>query len=132
MCSIMGYEGKYLTDEDFKKGFNMTISRGPDMSRIIKLEDGCLAFHRLAIMGLNENGMQPFKLDESYVVCNGEIYGFRKLKNDLINKGYIFNSESDCEILLPLYKEYKTEMFKMLDAEFALIIYDGINKKFIA
>ena len=132
MCSIMGYEGKYLTDEDFKKGFNMTISRGPDMSRIIKLEDGCLAFHRLAIMGLNENGMQPFKLDKSYVVCNGEIYGFRKLKNDLINKGYIFNSESDCEILLPLYKEYKTEMFKMLDAEFALIIYDGINKKFIA
>ena len=132
MCSIMGYEGKYLTDEDFKKGFNMTISRGPDMSKIIKLENGCLAFHRLAIMGLNENGMQPFKLDESYVVCNGEIYGFRKLKNDLINKGYIFNSESDCEILLPLYKEYKTEMFKMLDAEFALIIYDGINKKFIA
>ena len=101
MCSIMGYEGKYLTDEDFKKGFNMTISRGPDMSKIIKLEDGCLAFHRLAIMGLNENGMQPFKLDESYVVCNGEIYGFRKLKNDLINLTKI--SLFKCDVCLGVF-----------------------------
>ena len=132
MCSIMGYEGKLISEEDFKKGFNMTISRGPDMSRIQKLDEGCLAFHRLAIMGLNESGMQPFKLNNSFIVCNGEIYGFRKLKDELLAKGYTFNSESDCEILLPLYKEYGTEMFKMLDAEYALIIYDGENKKYIA
>lgn len=132
MCSIMGYEGKIIDLDEFKKGFDMTISRGPDMSRILELDDGYLAFHRLAIMGLNESGMQPFKLDDSFIVCNGEIYGFRKLKDELINKGYKFNSESDCEILLPLYKEYGNEMFKMLDAEYALIIYDGNNKKIIA
>ncbi len=131
MCSIMGYEGKIIDLDEFKKGFDMTISRGPDMSRILELDDGYLAFHRLAIMGLNESGMQPFKLDDSFIVCNGEIYGFRKLKDELINKGYKFNSESDCEILLPLYKEYGNEMFKMLDAEYALIIYDGNNKKII-
>ncbi len=132
MCSIMGYEGKIIDLDEFKKGFDMTISRGPDMSRILELDEGYLAFHRLAIMGLNESGMQPFKLDDSFIVCNGEIYGFRKLKDELINKGYKFNSESDCEILLPLYKEYGNEMFKMLDAEYALIIYDGNNKKIIA
>ncbi len=132
MCSIMGYEGTLITDDAFKKGFDMTISRGPDMSRIIKLDKGYLAFHRLAIMGLNEAGMQPFSLGDSYVVCNGEIYGFRPIKEELIKKGYSFKSESDCEILLPLYKEYGNAMFKMLDAEYALIIYDAEKKKLIA
>ena len=82
-------------------------------------------------MGLTPSGMQPFKLGKSYVVCNGEIYGFKKLKQEL-SKKYIFESDSDCEILLPLYKEYGTEMFAMLDAEFACIIYDGDLGEYIA
>ena len=57
-------------------------------------------------------------------MCNGEIYGFEKLRKELSGK-YSFVSDSDCEILLPMYKEYGTEMFAMLDAEFACIIYDG-------
>ena len=69
--------------------------------------------------------MQPFELDGSAVVCNGELYGFRSVKEELRRKGYTFKSDSDCEILLPLYKEEGTEMFKKLDAEFALIIYDA-------
>ena len=64
------------------------------------------------------SGIQPFRLGDSYVVCNGEIYGFKKLKEELSEK-YIFKSESDCEILLPMYLEYGTAMFAMLDAEFA-------------
>lgn len=131
MCSIMGYCGKGLSLAEFEKGFDKTISRGPDDSKIIDTGDGILGFHRLAIMGLTPSGMQPFKLDESFVVCNGEIYGFEKIKEELSEK-YTFSSESDCEILLPLYKEYGTEMFKMLDAEFACIIYDGEEKKYIA
>jgi asparagine synthase (glutamine-hydrolysing) len=83
-------------------------------------------------MGLTEAGMQPFELDGNYVVCNGEIYGFEALRKELIKKGYTFKSDSDCEILLPLYKEYGTEMFKMLDAEFALILYDKETNEYIA
>lgn len=75
--------------------------------------------------------MQPFSLDGSCCVCNGEIYGFDKLKDELKNK-YTFKSDSDCEILLPLYKEHGVDMFPMLDAEFALIIYDGESKEYIA
>ena len=65
-----------------------------------------LGFHRLAIMGLTPEGMQPFELDGSYVVCNGEIYGFRAAEAAAAAKGYTFRSDSDCEILLPLYREY--------------------------
>ena len=131
MCSIMGYCSRSAAFDVFKKGFDKTISRGPDDSRIVDTGEGFLGFHRLAIMGLTPSGMQPFKLGKSYVVCNGEIYGFEKLKQEL-SKKYAFESDSDCEILLPLYKEYGTEMFAMLDAEFACIIYDGEDKEYIA
>ncbi len=131
MCSIMGYLSLENYDK-FLKGFNETVSRGPDMSKVISLPNARLGFHRLSIMGLNEAGMQPFNYKKNYVVCNGEIYGFRKIKDELINDGYNFVSESDCEILLPLYEKYGVEMFKMLDAEYALIIYDANTNDFVA
>lgn len=132
MCSIIGYCGKSIPAEDFKAYFQRTVSRGPDMSRILNTGDAMLGFHRLAIMGLNENGMQPFTRNNRSVVCNGEIYGFRPLKKEMEEKGYSFVSDSDCEILLPLYEQYGTDMFSKLDAEFALIIYDGEAGKLIA
>ena len=131
MCSIMGYCGKSATLSEFKEGFDRTISRGPDDTRIIDTKNGFLGFHRLSIMGLTDSGMQPFCLGESLVVCNGELYGFEKMKKEL-EKKYSFESDSDCEIILPLYKEYGIDMFRMLDAEFAMIIYDGESKEYIA
>ena len=131
MCSIMGYTDSGLSFVEFKKGFDATISRGPDDSRIVDTGRGILGFHRLAIMGLTPEGMQPFELDGSYVVCNGEIYGYEKLKAELAKK-YTFRSGSDCEILLPLWREYGEKMFRMLDAEFALIIYDKKTDEYIA
>ena len=131
MCSIMGYCRDGVSLQEFNRGFNRTISRGPDDSRVVNTGAGLLGFHRLAIMGLTPAGMQPFELDGSYVVCNGEIYGFEKLKARLAEK-YTFKSGSDCEILLPLYREYGVQMFSMLDAEFALILYDGETGEYIA
>ena len=132
MCSIMGYCGVGATTEKFKMGFGETVSRGPDDSRIIDTGKGLLGFHRLAIMGLTEEGMQPFSLGGSYAVCNGELYGFSAEREKLTEKGYKFKSDSDCEIILPLYREYGTDMFSKLDAEFALIIYDGETGEYIA
>ena len=128
----MGYCGDKAAIEKFKEGFQRTITRGPDDSRIIDTGKGILGFHRLSIMGLTSSGMQPFTLDGSYAVCNGELYGFEKQKAALTEKGYVFSSESDCEILLPMYFEYGTDMFAMLDAEFACIIFDGRTGEYIA
>lgn len=128
----MGYCSIDADTETFKKGFVRTKSRGPDDSRIIDTGKGILGFHRLAIMGLTPSGMQPFELDGSYVVCNGELYGFEKERELLKQKGYTFESESDCEVILPMYFEYGTDMFAKLDAEFACIIYDGRTGEYIA
>ena len=132
MCSIMFYFRPDLTKDLFQKGFSETVSRGPDQSRIIDLGDGIMGFHRLAIMGLTEEGMQPFSLGSRNLVCNGEIYGFEKFREELISDGYTFASDSDCEILLPLYEKYGVDMFAKLDAEFALIIYDTDTRSVIA
>jgi len=131
MCSIIGYCGRPADLTAFQAGFARTVSRGPDDSRVIDVGQGILGFHRLAIMGLHPEGMQPFGLNGSWVVCNGEIYGFEKLKKEL-SKDYTFTSESDCEVLLPMYEKYGVGMFAKLDAEFACILYDGKQKKFIA
>ena len=132
MCSIIGYCGAPADYDAFLQGFQRTVSRGPDCSRIIRAGDGLLGFHRLSIMGLTPEGMQPFERNGSYCVCNGEIYGFEALRRELEEKGCEFQSGSDCEVLLPLYREYGVELFGMLDAEFACILYDGETGEFIA
>ena len=128
----MGYCGSCGDMQAFKEGFARTKSRGPDDSRITVAGEGFLAFHRLSIMGLTPSGMQPFERDGCLVVCNGELYGFEKQRRELVKKGYSFKSDSDCEIILPLYFEYGTDMFAMLDAEFACVIYDAGTDEFIA
>ncbi len=132
MCAIIGFEKRsipYILAQDC---LNRTKDRGPDMTRFVETKGGWLGFHRLAIMGLSPEGMQPFTLNGDMAVCNGELYGFRTVKKQLQDKGYTFQSESDCEIILPMYREYGVEMFKMLDAEFAMIIYDSRKNTLIA
>lgn len=133
MCVVMGIEGGSLRGDDLKPYLQRTVSRGPDMERIVELKGAALGFQRLSIMGLNEEGMQPFELGGNYAVCNGELYGFRKIRQELMDKyNYKFKSDSDCEILLPMYEIYGCDMFRKLDAEFACIIYDGRERTLIA
>lgn len=124
MCGIIVSTDVLTKLEDFKKGLEALYDRGPDDSRIVDTGEGLFGFQRLAIMGLTKEGMQPFEKDGMYVVCNGELYGFRTVKKELEKKGYTFVSDSDCELLLPLYEEYGLDMFTGLDAEFALVMYD--------
>ena len=132
MCSIFCVTSKKTDKKRMTECFYKTVSRGPDMSQLEELPSGFMGFHRLAIMGLNAEGMQPFWVGKNRLVCNGEIYGFRKIKRELEEKGYSFHSGSDCEILLPMYREYGVRMFEKLDAEFALVLYDGYKDEYIA
>jgi len=129
----MGYTAKDIPVPDLLRGFAATKSRGPDDSRTLETKSGTLLFHRLAIMGVHPEGMQPFTApDGSAVVCNGELYGFRGLKKELEAKGCAFASGSDCELLLPLWRERGVRMFGELDAEFALVLYDAAADSFVA
>ena len=115
MCSIFGYCGPVPDRTAFEKAFAQTKSRGPDDSRVIGAGDGLIA-----------------SLNGCTAVCNGELYGFTRERAKLLEKGYTFQSDSDCEILLPMYFEYGTDLFRKLDAEFACVIWDGRSGEWIA
>ena len=132
MCSILACRRTSLSEETFAALLARTASRGPDASRILHVPCGILGFNRLSIMGLTEEGMQPFVRGQNAVVCNGELYGFRPLRTYLEGLGCAFASDSDCEILLPLYERLGCAMFPLLDAEFALVISDGSTDSLVA
>lgn len=132
MCAIFGYVGHDMDYDTLRDYLLRTVNRGPDDQRLVETEFGYIGFDRLAIMDLTDNGMQPFERDGSWVVCNGELYGFRVMKKELEERGYRFESQSDCELLLPLFREYGLEMFRHLDAEFACLIYDAESGQVVA
>ena len=131
MCSIFAYEGFDIPLSQLEEELSKTVHRGPDVSRFELIPIGYFGFHRLSIMGLSPSAMQPFHLNGNVVICNGEIFNFRPIKEALKHK-YSFYSESDCELILPLYEKYGFSLFNKLDSEFALIIYDDKKKALIA
>ena len=100
-------------------------ARGPEGSRLVDLSGAVLGFTRLAINGLTDAGMQPMSLGGTHWMCNGEIYNWRALQAE---HGFThLESQSDCEILGPLYSVYSgnlTSYFRSLDGVFALSIVD--------
>ncbi len=131
MCGFMVVLDKTLSKKQFISHFNKIQYRGPDNTNIISDKFGLWGFHRLAIMDLSNHGNQPFNLNQKRLVCNGEIFNFKNLRNHLNH--YSFFSLSDCEILLPLYETYGIEkMVSMLDGEFVFVLYDDLTKSLIA
>ena len=132
MCGIFGiinYNKNNLTN--IKKEFNKGINRGPEFSIMKDYNNLLFGFHRLAINGLNDESNQPFEINNIVLICNGEIYNYQELAKD---NNIILSTDSDCEIILHLYKYYGIEYtLNLLDGVFAFILYDkNINKTFIA
>ena len=103
--------------------YNIPLSKSP-MSLV-------LGFHRLAINGLSSVSNQPFEIDGCILVCNGEIYNYSKLAIE--NKIKLL-TESDCEIIIHIYRLYGIEYtLHLLDGVFAFILYDTfLDKVFVA
>jgi len=131
MCGFVFASKQKINKEMFKKSYDNIFHRGPD-NQTIKEEDGIWGFHRLSIMDLSAKGNQPFERDGKKLICNGEIYNFLELR-ELLRDEFKFKSESDCEVLIPLYEKFGFEiMLKMLDAEFALVLFDGETGEIMA
>lgn len=129
MCGFAGFTGNLENKEEIiKKMTDKIIHRGPDSEGIYTDENISLGFRRLSIIGL-ENGSQPiFNEDNTLaIIFNGEIYNYQELKGSLIEKGHIFKTESDTEVLLHLYEEENTNMLNYIRGMFAFVIYDFKN-----
>lgn len=132
MCGFLVTASEEFELQVFNDALNQAKYRGPDHQHISIKGGITWGFNRLSIMDLSSKGNQPFTYKNCILVCNGEIYNYHDLKN-MLQKEYTFKSESDCEVLIPLYDKYGIEILcKFLDAEFAMVIYDCRNKKLIA
>lgn len=108
--------------------------RGPDEEGVYADEDISLGIRRLSIIDL-ETGSQPiYNEDKSLVViCNGEIYNFCSLRNDLIKKGHDFYTNSDTEVIVHLYEENGSDCIQYIKGMFAFALWDKNRKSlFIA
>lgn len=134
MCGFCGFTGDIADRENVIIGMmNKIIHRGPDSAGTHSDEDVTMGFRRLSIIGL-EDGSQPmYNEDGSIVICfNGEIYNYQPIKEMLIEKGHVFKSHADTEVLIHLYEEKGEEMLNDLRGMFAFAIYDMKNKKLFA
>jgi len=108
------------------------VARGPDGSGEWFSADHrvALGHRRLAIIDLTETGAQPMRSEDGYlvVVFNGEIYNYRKLRDDLVARGAHFRSGSDTEVLLHLYAEKGDRLVEDLRGMYAFAIWDEREK----
>lgn len=131
MCGFIFYSGKDLAKEKFEKALERINHRGPDDTEVVEINQMWMGFKRLAIMDLSHAADQPFSKQGIWAVCNGEIYNYRKLKT--VFSDYVYQSESDCEVLLPLFEKAGIEgLVEQVDAEFACVIYDESSDSIFA
>ncbi|MEG1736910.1 MAG: asparagine synthase (glutamine-hydrolyzing) [Odoribacter sp.] len=99
--------------------------RGPDDKTIYQWQDCTLGHRRLSIIDLNTGNQPLFNEDKSIcVIFNGEIYNYAEIREELKNKGHLFHSESDTEILVHSYEEFGDQFMERLNGIFAFAILD--------
>lgn len=130
MCGICGFAGKVENSREVLKTMMDKIAhRGPDDEGMYVDNDVAIGHRRLSIIDLN-HGAQPMynETGDIAIVFNGEIYNYKEIKKDLIEKGHSFANDSDTECLIHGYEEYGTELLTKLRGMFAFVIWDSENK----
>lgn len=126
MCGFVGFSDNTKNKKKIIKDMsNIIYHRGPDSDGYYADNNVALGFRRLAIIDL-KNGSQPIYSSDNnkVIIFNGEIYNYGEIKEDLIKKGYKFNTKTDTEVILNGYIEYKEKILNKLRGMFAFIIYD--------
>jgi asparagine synthase (glutamine-hydrolysing) len=137
MCGVAGiidYTGRTNTRQTAEKMLSAISYRGPDESGIYLSPFATIGNVRLSIIDI-EGGQQPMAdLSGRYwIVFNGEIFNYPELRKDLEAKGYSFKTHSDTEVLVQLYAVFGKECLKMLNGQFACVIWDRVKEElFIA
>jgi asparagine synthase (glutamine-hydrolysing) len=134
MCGIAGILNDSLTAEERKKLIiNMTATlshRGPDGWGLF-LSPHCAFGHtRLSIIDV-AGGHQPLQSQRHVIVYNGEVYNHLELREELCKKGIAFSTRCDTEVVLKAYEEYGTDCFSRFNGQFAILIWDRLEKKLV-
>lgn len=127
MCGFIGLFGKNNADQWREQVLGMSKKlrhRGPDWSGVFNCDQAILSHERLAIVDPASGGQPLFSPDRKLVLAvNGEIYNHRGIRRQFEGK-YDFQTESDCEVILPLYQTKGKQFLEDLNGIFAFALYD--------
>ncbi len=128
MCGFCGFVDTHLEDKQpvLTAMMNKIIHRGPDSDGQFIDTHAALGFRRLSIIDLEE-GSQPLynSTGTRILTFNGEIYNYQSIRQKLIEKGYVFKTHTDSEVLIHGYDEYGTDLLSHLRGMFAFVIWDS-------
>ena len=131
MCSIFGIfdikEQSQQLRQVALENSRLQLHRGPDWEGIYQGKNAIIVHERLSIVD-PQNGAQPlYNENKTHILAvNGEIYNHKQLRQEL-TVDYEFKTGSDCEVILPLYEEFKRTGKNFVDrlvGDFAFVIYD--------
>ncbi len=132
MCGIVGIYSKIGIDRSqVEKATLLIRHRGPDNYGFYFDSMIGLGHRRLSIIDLSEKGKQPItnEKQDMHLVYNGEIYNFKELRGELEFLGHRFKSNTDSEVVLHAYEEWKENCLKRFNGMFAFAIWDDRNKR---
>jgi asparagine synthase (glutamine-hydrolysing) len=128
MCGLAGYidlrnEGR-VEEQIVRKMTDKIIHRGPDSDGFFVKQNAGIGFRRLSIIDL-QTGNQPLpNEDESLILtCNGEIYNYPELRSELLQRGHVFRTKTDIEVLVHMYEEDGPAFLNRINGQFATAIY---------
>ncbi|MBM4310590.1 MAG: asparagine synthase (glutamine-hydrolyzing) [Deltaproteobacteria bacterium] len=129
MCAIAGLYSLSRSPVDpghVQKMCDLMRHRGPDDHGLQHWGHAVLGHRRLSIIDLSPLGRNPMPNEDEtiWITCNGEIYNYRELRDDLTNRGHIFRSRTDTEVIIHLYEEYGPDCVRMLNGMFAFGLLD--------
>ena len=135
MCGIAGIvcsNNKNIEKKLVHKMTDLISHRGPDGYGYYFSEGVGFGHRRLSIIDI-DGGSQPMSDKQKliWLTYNGEIYNFKDLRRELINKGYTFQTNCDTEVVIYAYKEWGEDAFSHFNGMFALALWDENNKKLV-
>ena len=136
MCGISGilyFDRRAPDPATLQSMCRQMIHRGPDDDGFFTGPGVGLGFRRLAIID-PERAKQPVASEDESIqlVCNGEIYNYRSLREELLKKGHLFRTAGDAETIIHLYEEYGRDCVHYLRGMFAFILWDKRRETFFA
>jgi len=133
MCGIAGFIDPTLTQDESRntlgKMLNSIAHRGPDARDTFVEMPLALGHNRLSIIDLSAEGNQPMTYFDAVIIFNGEIYNYIEVREELKKNGYIFNTQSDTEVILGAYRAYGTECVNHFMGMWAFALWDLKTKK---
>ncbi len=134
MCGICGeirFDGMKISQEHKAQLLKSIQFRGPDNSDSFEHNGIFLGHSRLSIIDTSSKSNQPM-IDRELnlaIVFNGVIYNYKKLRKELLDKGYNFSSDGDTEVIIKAYHFYGIKCLDYIDGVFSFCIYDLVKKK---